>query len=49
MTRIHTNARPMDFTRGLQPMAREDERFWHLWWSKPAKKGLLQRILGRVK
>ncbi len=53
MTRIHTNAKPTDFTRGLHTMSREDADFWA--WrakrSKPepaAKPGILQRIFGKV-
>jgi hypothetical protein len=48
MTRIHTNAKPMDFTRGLQPMAREDEAFWRMRRAQPVTPGILQRIFGRI-
>lgn len=47
MTRIHTNAKPMDFTTGLRPMAREDERFWQLRRGE-AKPTLWQRITRRT-
>jgi hypothetical protein len=50
MTRIHTNAKPMDFTRGLQPMAREDEAFWRMRRERdrPFTPSILQRIFGRI-
>ena len=48
MTRIHTNAKPMDFTRGLQPITAEDEAFWRRRRGEPVKQGLLQRIFGRA-
>ncbi len=47
MSRVRTNAKPMDFTRGLQPMAREDETFWRLRRAQPIKPGLLQRLFRR--
>jgi len=46
---VVSNAKPMDYTRGLQPMAREDETFWQLRRNRPAEPGLWQRIFGRVK
>ena len=44
---IRTSSRPMDYTRGLQPMAAQDERFWQLRRGE-VKPGLLQRIFGRL-
>ena len=44
---VVSNARPMDYTRGLQPMAREDETFWRRRRGEPVKARLLQRIFGR--
>ena len=47
MTRVHFNARPMDYTRGLHPMSREDARFLSLRRGDAPPKGWLQRILRR--
>lgn len=47
---VRTNAKPMDFTRGLQPMTREDEAFWRLRreQERPFSASILQRIFRRI-